>query len=420
MNSKSSWIKAVGATLFVLALAGCAAAPATAPAQHLLAVENGLLPDGAFPPWVQAGIPERLAHYQIPGLSIAVFDDYRLAWARGYGVADALTKRPVTAETLFPAVGNSSVVSGYLAMILTEAGHLNPEEEVNRRLKTWRIPENEHTARQKVTLKMLLAYNSAGLVDFPNPGYEREAPCPALLQILEGASPATNPPVRVISRPGRFRGGENAFLVSQIVLEQLLTDVENRPFPEIAWALLFRPLGLTASTFEQPLPEDLQAFAASCHEKGAPIPGQWRIYPERAAMGLWTTPSEMARLLIEVCKSYRGLSGRLVSRATATKFASPGRHGFRTFSNAAGCESDILYNPATGQGAVIMMNGFPGSIQLKDEILHSLFKHYRWTWGSDLIWNDTFTQGWMLTAVLALAGLIGLLFAGYRLLARRA
>lgn len=420
MKGKPLWLKAVIAFLLIVSLTGCTAAPATAPAEHIEAVENGLLPDGAFPPWVHAGIPERLAHYRIPGLSLAVFDDYHLLWAKGYGVADALTRRPVTAETLFPAVGNSSVVSGYLAMALVEAGQLRPEEAANLRLKSWQIPENEHTAAQPVTLKMLLAYNSAGLVDFPNPGYDREAPRPDLLQILEGASPATNPPVRVISRPGRFRGGVNSFLVGHIVLEQLLVDVEGRPFPEIARNRLFRPLGLAGSTFEQPLPADRWALATTCHADGAPIPGQWRVYPETAAMGLWTTPSELARLLIEICKSYRGLSGQFVSQATALKFASPGRHGFRTFSNAAGCESDILYNPDTGQGAIIMMNGFPGSIQLKDEILHSLFKHYRWTWGSDLIWNDTFKQGWMLMAALALAALIVILFAGHRLMARRA
>jgi CubicO group peptidase (beta-lactamase class C family) len=419
MNSISNVHRSMVMFLLLLSAAGGAAAPDPATAAPAGAVEGGLLPQGAFPPWIRESIPSRLAHYGIPGLSIAVLDEYRVVWAKGYGVAEIGTNRPVTADTLFPAVGNSSFISGYLAMVLVERGVLAPEEDIAPRLRSWQLPPNRFTAAGKpVTLKSLVYYEAAGLNQFLTKGYRRDEPCPTLRQMLDGVHPAANPPVRVISEPGIYATKIKVDLVSYLVLQQLLEEVTGRPFPDIAAECLLRPLGLTASTFAQPLPADRWDRATSCHEGDTPIPGGWRVYPDAAAMGFWTTPSEFARLIAEAGKSYRGLSTQFVSRATAEKIRLVGRPSHRLFSDAAGCESDILFNPDTGQGVVLMMNGNRGSHLLRDEILHSVFKQYRWTWGSDLIWNDTFKQGWMLTAALALAGLIAALAAGQYFLSR--
>ena len=128
-------------------------------------------------------------------------------------------------------------------------------------------------------------------------------------------------------------------------------------------------------------------------------------------MGLWTTPSELARLAGEIAKSYRGLSTRFVSRETAARSFNVDYPFNRQYSSARGCESDILFNPNTGEGFVLMMNSGPHGGSLRDEILHTVFTQYRWTWGQGLIWSDTFMQGWMLTLASSLLVLIAVLMA---------
>lgn len=395
--------------ILVILLSGCSG-PRTG-AERIAAVENGLLPEGAFPPWTAESLAARMRHYRVPGLGLAVIDGWRVVWARGYGVMEAGTGKPVTTETLFPALGNSALVSNYLTLILVEKGLLDPDADVNRVLRTWKLPGNPLTARRAVTAGMLMRFNTSGLNEFRSEGYAAGAPCPTLLQVLAGQPPAVNPPVRVVSTPGANRGGGQCFLVETLVLEQLLTDLEGRPFPAVAADRLLVPLGLRDATFEQPLPETFKDRAVTGHVGGVPLPGKRRVYPDRAAMGLWSTPTNLAGLVAEMCRSYRGLSGRFVSRATAARFVSVDHTNYRHYSSTPGGECAILYNPVTGQGIVLMMNSGPDTGRLRDEILQALFRQYRWTWGYDLIWNPTFKQGWMLTLALALAVAILLMTA---------
>ncbi|MBP7867702.1 MAG: beta-lactamase family protein [Acidobacteria bacterium] len=403
--------------LLLILLTGCAGPRSDA--QRIAAVERGLLPEGAFPPWTAESLASRMRHYRVPGLGIAVIDGWRVTWVRGYGVTETGLGKPVTVDTLFPALGNSAIVSNYLAMILVEKGLLDPDRDVNQVLRTWKVPDNTFTSRRKVTPKMLIEFNSSGLNEFRSEGYAAGTPYPSLVQVLSGEPPAVNPPVRVVAEPGTPHGGGQCFLVETLVLEQLMADLEGRPFPEIAADRLFIPLGLYAATFEQPLPADFRERAVTGHVGGVPLPGKRRVYPDRAAMGLWATPADLARLVAEMCRSYRGLSSRFVSRATAARFLAVDHPNYRHYSSATGGESAILYNPATGQGVVLMMNGGPDAGGLRDEILQCLFRQYRWTWGYDLIWNPTFKQGWMLVLALVLAGLIAALTTALHLQGRR-
>lgn len=418
MKALALFLGVVILVLLLILLTGCAG-PRT-DADRVAAIENGLLPEGAFPPWTADSLAARMRHYRVPGLGLAVIDGWRVVWARGYGVAEAGSGTPVAEGTLFPALGNSALVSNYLAMVLVEKGLLDPDADVNRGLRTWKLPGNPLTARRPVTAGMLIKFNTAGLNEFRSEGYAAGAPCPTLPQVLAGEPPAVNPPVRVVSEPGVNRGGGQCFLVETLVLEQLLTDLEGRPFPAVAADRLFAPLGLRDATFEQPLPEKFRDRAVSGHVGNVPLPGKRRVYPDRAAMGLWATPTDLARLVAQMCRSYHGLSGRFVSRATAARFVSVDHPNYRHYSSAAGGECAILYNPAAGQGVVLMMNSGPDTGGLRDEILQALFRQYRWTWGYDLIWNPTFKQGWMLVLALVLAGLTLALTAALHLLGRRA
>ncbi len=137
-------------------LPGCEATQPDEPVEVRIArVEEGLLP-----PIVIAGrepttysLQERMEHYSVPGVSVAVIDDYQVVWAKGYGVADVETGAPVTTETLFQAASISKPVAAVGMLKLVEDGRLTLDDNVNSWLTEWPLPENELTAEESVTLR---------------------------------------------------------------------------------------------------------------------------------------------------------------------------------------------------------------------------------------------------------------------------
>ena len=194
------------------------------------------------------------------------------------------------------------------ALRLVEQGKLALDEDVNSRLVTWKVPENEFTKNKKVTLRGLLSH-TAGLTVHGFPGYATDEPGPTLVQVLDGAKPANTRPIRVDILPGskwRYSGG------GYTVMQQLVVDVTGKPFPQFMHEAVLGPLDMKESTFEQPLPADKAKLTATGHHgKQKPVKGKWHIYPEMAAAGLWTTPSDLARFAIGVQEARRASPGKL-------------------------------------------------------------------------------------------------------------
>jgi CubicO group peptidase (beta-lactamase class C family) len=353
-------------------------------------VENGLLPSvlikGAPPATMT--LAGRMQFYKVPGFSVAVINEGRVEWARGYGVKEAGKNDPVTTETMFQAGSISKPVAALAVMRLVQDGKLDLDEDVNRKLTSWRVPENEFTKEQKVTLRRLLSH-SAGLTVHGFPGYAVDAPVPTVAQVLDGAKPANTEAVRVDTVPGtlwRYSGG------GYTIMQQLLIDVAKKPFPEIMHQTVLAPLSLKHSTYEQPLPTSFVAMAATAHNNGQPIKGRWHVYPEMAAAGLWTTPTDLALIAIEIQKTFAGQSNKLLSAQTARLMLTrqiqnyglgPGVEGEgRTahFSHGGvdeGFEAYWVGYNSTGQGAVVMTNGSGGSA-LAFEVIRSIAREYNW------------------------------------------
>ncbi len=145
-----------------------------------------------------------MKYYNVPGVSIAVFDKGQIMWARGYGFADVSAGKRVTSETLFQAASVSKSVTAFAALRLVQQRKLNLDEDVNRKLVSWKVPENEFTRNEKVTLRRLLSH-TAGLNLASVGGYLADEPLPTTVQILEGQKPANNESVRVESPLFRWR-----------------------------------------------------------------------------------------------------------------------------------------------------------------------------------------------------------------------
>ncbi len=385
--------------LVALCLSACRASSGIEPvvaqgqagvAERIQRVENGLLPavmiKGQTTPMKLA---ERMAHYKVPGLSVAVINDGKIEWARGYGVVERDGDKPVTADTLFLAGSISKPVAALAALRLVEQGKLNLDEDVNQKLKTWKVPENEFTKEKKVTLRGLLSH-SAGMTVHGFPGYSVDAPAPTLVQILNGEKPANTAAIRVDIEPGsrwRYSGG------GYTVMQLLLMDVTGKTFPELTRELVLAPAGMRQSTYENPLPKSLEASAATAHGRnGDKVKGRWHLYPEMAAAGLWTTASDLARYAIEVQRALAGQS-KVLSREMAQQMVTvqKGSHGLGPGIDNAGKESARFGHGGVdegfeafltayfqgGRGVVVMMNA-NRTQPLSQELIRAIAREYNW------------------------------------------
>lgn len=228
--------------------------------------------------------------YHMPGASIAMVHNGQIEWVRGYCVREYGKPERVDTNTIFQAASLSKPVSAVAALKMVDKGALALDENVNLKLHSWKVPENEFTKNRSVTLRRLLSH-SAGLPMHGVPEFPADAELPTLIQILNSAWSDNAKPVRPIIEPGteyRYSGG------GDIVLQVLLTDISKRPFAELAQALVLKPAGMVSSTFEQPLPQQFWPRAATGHRSNqTPLEGRWNILPEQAAGGLWTTPKTL-------------------------------------------------------------------------------------------------------------------------------
>lgn len=368
---------------------GTAAVPDSARIERVLGGLRGPLDIVGRTPerWTLA---ERMARHQVPGVSIAVIHDGRIAWARGVGVKAAGGTDSVTPATLFQAASISKPVAATAMLRLVERGTLDLDTDVNRYLTSWKVPENAFTATEKVTLRRI-ASHSAGLTVHGFPGYRTDATVPTVVQVLDGATPANTRPVRVDTTPGavsRYSGGGTT------VMQQLLVDVTGKAFPTLMRELVLGPAAMTSSTYEQPLPAGRAAEAARAHGRdGAAIPGGWHVYPEMAAAGLWTTPTDLAKWALAVGAARAGRSTTLLSQPMATAMLSDQKAGvgigpmlgsgtgramqFNHGGANAGFHSLLVYFPEAGVGAAIMTNG-DGGPPLIREIVGAIAAEYDW------------------------------------------
>jgi len=333
---------------------------------------------------------ERMVSHKVPGFSIALIDQGELAWAKGYGVLEAGGEEEVTTETLFQAASISKLVTAMVACALVEGGTLDLDADVNTVLRSWQIPKSKHTQERPVTLRGLLSHTS-GLGARGYPGYPSGAPLPTLLQILEGKPPALSKPVRMVQAPGTgflYSGG--AYMVAQ----QMIEETTGRPLADLAQEMIFDKLGMADSTFDSLLPEALVSQAATAHRRGGePVPGKWHIYPEQATASLWSTPSDLARLALEILKSYTGESNRVHSTEMTRQMLTPQvswiglgfpiiqEDGMTKFEHPGwneGFHSLLVACLDTGCGLVWMTNGAKGK-QLGREVMRALPEVYGWS-----------------------------------------
>jgi CubicO group peptidase (beta-lactamase class C family) len=342
-------------------------------------LESHLLPryqiEGRKP--LAYSLTDRMKHYRVPAISIAIIRAGKIDRVEAWGVVDA-GGRKVDSNTLFQAASISKPVSALAAVHMSQYGNFGLDDDVNAKLKSWQVPKSEFNGT--VTLRRLLSH-SAGLTVHGFPGYASTAELPTVPQILDGAMPANTAAVRVNVEPGsiwRYSGG------GYTVMQLLLSDASRMAFPELMHKMVLSRIGMTRSTYAQPLPDIWHENAARGHHgDGKMVEGRWHTYPEMAAAGLWTTPGDLARFAIEVWRSSRGESNKVIERASALEmlkvqkgnyglgFSIDGEGASLRFGHGGsnnGFKCNFVMFRESGDGIVVMTNGDNGA-NLANELI---------------------------------------------------
>jgi len=334
-------------------------------------------------------LAERMAHHRLRGVSIAVINNYKIEWAKGYGWADSSEHRPVTPATLFQAASISKSLNSVGVMRLVQDGKLDLNTDINQYLKGWKFPYDSLSKGKKITLAEILSH-TAGLTVHGFPGYDIKDSIPSIEQILDGKRPANNPRVRSMSEPGLrsvYSGGGTT--LSQLVV----MNVTGLPYDRYMQDSVLLPLGMAGSSYTQPPAAEKQKLLATGHRgSGTPIHGKYHIYPEQAAAGLWTNPTDLGHYIIATQQALEGRTGGVLSPAMTKIRLTPyidsnaalgvfilQKGDDKYFSHGGaneGFRSQYYGSLHGGRGVVVMVNSDNGAIM--DEIINSVATVYKW------------------------------------------
>lgn len=353
------------------------------------AIENGLIKNILIKgdSVKKMNIEARMAHYKVPGLSIAIVQNGKIQWAKGYGFANTETKTKIDVNTLFQAGSISKPLAALSALKLAQEGQLDLNKNVNHYLKNWQIEENKFTTTEKVTIKRLLTH-TAGTTVHGFPGYQQTDSFPKIIDVLDGKGNTAK--IEVDTIPGsiwRYSGG------GYTVMEKAVEDVSGLPLEDYMANHILSPIGMKNSTYSQPVANEWQGnISAAYDSNGQLIKGLWNNYPEQAAAGLWTTPSDLALYCLEVQDIMSGKKEGVLSKATIEKTLTmhkndwglgPSLNGegqrllFGHGGKNAGFTNDMVAFANQGKALIVMTNADNGG-KLIAEIKNAVSSHYQW------------------------------------------
>lgn len=350
--------------------------------ERIARIENSIQPifqvEGEATP--SYTIDERLKELGIPSISIAFVNDGKIEWAKAYGMADSSENRAVNPETMYLAGSISKPVAAVHAHQLMERDIIDLDANVNDYLTSWNLPDNEFTTNEKVTTRRILNH-TAGLTVWGFGGYDKGDTIPSASEVLDGKGNTDS--VRVYKEPGEswmYSGG------GYTVMQLMMTDLDGRSFPELMQDEVLNPLGMTESTYMNPLPDNYHGIAATGYRRdGSEVEGKWPIYPEMAAAGLWTTPSQLILYGIEMQRILQRGEDGLLKNETVKTMVTPGMNGHGlgpgasdiTFGHGGadeGFRADLTIWKDKPNAVVLMVNSDNGSII--SEVMLAIAKEY--------------------------------------------
>ncbi|MES2133895.1 MAG: serine hydrolase [Bacteroidota bacterium] len=336
-------------------------------------------------------LQDRMKHYKVKGLSIAVVQNYKIVWAKGYGWADEKEKRPVTKETLFKPGSISKSLNAVGILKLAQDNTLDLYKDINDYLRSWKFPYDSLAKGKKITLANLLSHTGGLSVYGGFPGYDIKSKIPTIPQILDGKDPANTPAVRSLFEPGlQFQYSGGGTIISQLII----TDITNQSYEKFMYDSVLKPIGMSHSFYSAapPTKDKLHKMAMGYTTEGNEVKATFHVYPEQAPLGLWTTPTELCNYVIATQLAHIGKPSPVINRKMSELLLTPyldnsatmgafigDRKGEKYFFHDAGNEGyrGLYYGSVEGgNGIVVFVNSDDGTIIL--ELLNSVANVYNW------------------------------------------
>ncbi len=261
-------------------------------------------------------VDEVMIKYGLKGLSVAVFENYKLSWTETWGVKDVVSNGKIDVNTAFSAASIAKPITATLLAILEEKGLIDLKLPVDSYLKRWKLPNSKFTKDIDVTLEHLLSH-TAGTSQHGFADYYIGDNLPTLVQSLEGNLPQNIQEIEFMFRPGsswKYSGG--GYVIAQVAVEDHL----GKSLAELANEYLFYPLSLKNTTMKQPNEVGFLENVAKAHDyNGNILRTGIPITPQVAPSGLWTTPTDMATLMIEIQNALKGADTKVISPTVADR-----------------------------------------------------------------------------------------------------
>ncbi len=382
-------IKKIIILLTLVGLIACQQTHETESSPEITTIENSLLKaiqvSGDEPELMN--IYDRMEFYKVPGVSIAVVKNGQLAWAKGYGLANTNIGAKIDKNTIFQAGSISKPLAALAALRLVEEGKLELDKDVNTYLQDWKIAENRFTEIEKITLRRLLTH-TAGMTVHGFPGYQQTDSFPSITKVLNGEG--NTDVILPDTIPGsiwRYSGG------GYTVMEKVVEDASGMPLEKYMDEFILQPMGMHRSTYNQPLTNEFYSNASAAYDReGKIIEGLWHNYPEQAAAGLWTTPTDLATYCMEIQKIFKDHKEGVLSQDIVKQMLTKHKNGwglgpslmwekdsliFGHGGKNAGFTNDMKAFAHKGDAVIIMTNADNGG-KLIAEIMRSISAYYNW------------------------------------------
>ena len=321
---------------------------------------------------VQQRIEQLRQEHGIPGASVAVIEDGTIVWAKGFGVADLASGRPVTTDTLFQAQSITKTLTALATVKLLAAKQIALDEPVNRYLKSWVIPENDYSTKVPVSFRMLLNHTGALSNPYPDGCCGPTETLPTLQQVLRGRPPANNPPITVERVPGtRFDYCNGCYTVLQPALE----SISQQSFPALMQELVLTPAGMNRSTFNNNFFLNNKSTIAIPYDvDDQPHARAPMRHPILATGLMWSTATDLARFNLAFSNALNA-DHRLITKDLARELTIPSSNANRSLGFFIGdrdadnkARGRYLFHSGSGNGylslSIISLNGKHGAVFL--------------------------------------------------------
>lgn len=355
---------------------------------HLENIQKNLVPIHYLKEHADSkSITQMMVEEKVPGVSIAFIENGKIAWQKSYGYANLQDSIPVTPNTLFNGASLSKPIAAMTALNLVEKGYINLNDDVNIYLKNWKIPNNKFTEQEKVTLKRLIGH-TAGINNYVPKSYSLTEEVPNIIELLSGKKPSVDTSATVVNIPGKKQKYSNP---GYSIIQKLIEDVSDKKFELVTEELVFKPSGMYNSSFEQPLPSNLLKNTATGYSNDL-TPYPYKVFPWKAAGGIWTTPTDLGKFLITLLEDYHSGKNVILSKKMADSVfqKTPERLGFgklyddekqdllfEHWGSNSGFTCYMVASLNKKQGVVIMNNSDNGTVLLS-YIARAVAQEYNW------------------------------------------